>query len=241
LLEAWDNRAARESRGAVVFYQFWDTYSVKVDQPFAQPWDERRPMDTPAGLAEPATAVRHLEDAVGWVRAKYGREDVAWGDVFRFRMGTLDLPADGGPGSLGLYRVMGFREQPDGRWIAGRSDDATDLAGSGDAWVLLVHFTKPVQAFSVLAYGQTTDPASRHSADQIRLFANQQLRPVRFSAADVGAHTEREYRPESPAVDASRSTPAVRRSVAFSVPAFSGRPSGAGCLGGRSPARSRSR
>jgi acyl-homoserine-lactone acylase len=153
-------------------------------------------METPVGLSDPASAVKHLEDAVRWVRTKYGREDVAWGDVFRFRMGPHDLPADGGPGTLGLYRVMTFREQGDGTWVAGRTADRPDLVGGGDAWVLLVHFARQVQAYSVLAYGQTTDPASPHSTDQITLFANHQLRPVWYTQADIKTHTVREYRPD---------------------------------------------
>jgi acyl-homoserine-lactone acylase len=52
-----------------------------------------------------------------------------------------------------------------------------------------------VQAFSVLAYGQTTDRSSPHSRDQIRIFAARDLRPVWFTEADIAAHTEREYRP----------------------------------------------
>ena len=52
------------------------------------------------------------------------------------------------------------------------------LAGFGDAWVLLVHFTRPtITAWSVLAYGQTTDLESPHSRDQIGLFANHELGP----------------------------------------------------------------
>jgi acyl-homoserine lactone acylase PvdQ len=79
--------------------------------------------------------------------------------------------------------------------IAGWAEPDRQLAGFGDAWVLLVHFTRPVQAFSVLAYGQTTDRASPHSRDQIRIFAGRDLRPAWFTDADIAAHLEREYRP----------------------------------------------
>ncbi|MCX6551957.1 MAG: penicillin acylase family protein, partial [Acidobacteria bacterium] len=78
---------------------------------------------------------------------------------------------------------------------AGWAESDRQLTGFGDAWVLLVHFTRPVQAFSVLAYGQTTDRASSHSRDQIRIFASRNLRPAWFSDADIAAHLEREYRP----------------------------------------------
>jgi acyl-homoserine-lactone acylase len=61
--------------------------------------------------------------------------------------------------------------------------------------VLLVHFGRPVQAWSVLAYGQSGDPASPHATDQIRVFAGHQLRPVYFTQAEIAAHAERTYVP----------------------------------------------
>jgi acyl-homoserine lactone acylase PvdQ len=61
--------------------------------------------------------------------------------------------------------------------------------------VLLVHFTRPMQAYSVLAYGETTDRSSPHSRDQIRIFASRELRPAWYADANVAAHLEREYRP----------------------------------------------
>jgi acyl-homoserine-lactone acylase len=79
--------------------------------------------------------------------------------------------------------------------MAGRATEGERLAGTGDAWVLLVHFGRPVTAWSVLAYGQTTDLASPHSRDQLALFARHELRPVWYRAADIEAHLERAYRP----------------------------------------------
>ena len=194
VLAAWDGRVAATSLGAVLFARFWETYRAAVSQPYAQPWDERRPFETPNGLADPAAALDHLGQAVRWVRDKHGSETVAWGDVHRFRLGDLDVPADGASGQLGVYRVMGFDEANDGRRIAGWAADGS-MAGTGDAWVLLVQFTQPVQAWSVLAYGQSGDRNSPHARDQIRTFAERRLRPVYFMEAEVAAHLEREYRP----------------------------------------------
>lgn len=74
-------------------------------------------------------------------------------------------------------------------------DTGPGLAGFGDAWVLLVHFTQPVEARAVLAYGQTTRLESAHSRDQMRLFARHELRRVVFSEAEIQANLERSYRP----------------------------------------------
>jgi len=129
-----------------------------------------------------------LERAVLEVRQEHGSERVAWGDVNRFRSGGIDLPGDGAPGRHGVYRVVGFEPGPDGT-------DGIRVAGFGDAWILMVHFTRPVTAWSLLAYGQTTSPDSPHSRDQIRLFANHELRPVWFSEEAIAANLERRYRP----------------------------------------------
>jgi acyl-homoserine lactone acylase PvdQ len=46
-------------------------------------------------------------------------------------------------------------------------------------------------------YSQTTRSSSKHSSDQIRLFADHQLRPIWFGEAEIKAHLESEYHPGS--------------------------------------------
>ncbi|RPJ81145.1 MAG: hypothetical protein EHM13_10915, partial [Acidobacteria bacterium] len=195
-LEAWDGQVSAESRGALLFQRFWDTYSAAAAQPFAVPWRETEWAKTPRGLADRALAVSHVEEAVRWTRERFGSERAAWGDVHRFRLTGIDLPADGANGTYGCFRVIRAAEQPDGKRITGLAAPGEPLAGFGDGWVLLVDFSKPVKAWSVLAYGQTTSPGSPHSRDQLRIFASHDLRPVWFREGDIKAHTERAYHPE---------------------------------------------
>jgi acyl-homoserine-lactone acylase len=195
VLSAWDGHAAASSQGAVLFERFWRGYAREVEQPYEVPWSPADPYATPRGLLEPAKALRHLEEAVRWTREHHGSESVAWGDVHRFRLGGLDLPGEGASGQLGLYRVMGFDDAADGKRVAGIQSVAHEIQGSGDAWVLLVEFSMPVRAQSVLAYGQSARVGSVHASDQIELFASRRLRPVFFSDAEIRAHLEREYRP----------------------------------------------
>lgn len=185
VLEGWDRRVAAQSAGAVLFKRAWDIYVTSRPAPFAEEWNEEAPVDTPRGLSDPAAAVDALRAAVTDVRAGHGRLDVRWGDVHRFRAGAVDLPADGAPGAYGLYRVMNFVRAPDGRHAAGWIEPGEPLGGSGDGWVLLVHFTNPLEAHSVLAYGQTTRASSPHSRDQLALFAAHRLRKIFFTEAEV--------------------------------------------------------
>jgi acyl-homoserine-lactone acylase len=98
----------------------------------------------------------------------------------------VDVPVGGCSGALGCFRVLTYEEQPDGRRVA----------NSGDGWVLAVEFAKAgPRAFSILAYGQSNDPASPHFDDQAALFARGEFKPVRFTAADVLAHAVRTYVP----------------------------------------------
>lgn len=208
-LVEWDREAAATSRGAVLFDRFFSHYAAAVEEPFATPWNAVEPMTTPRGLADPAAALDALARAVEELRQQHGSERVAWGDVHRVRMGAIDLPANGAPGRLGVFHVLAFDQAADGVRVAGRRSLDEPLAGFGDAWILLVHFTRPVAAWSVLAYGQTMDLASPHSGDQLRLFANRTLRPVWFSEAAIAANLERRYRPGGVDVE-NRGGPGVR-------------------------------
>lgn len=195
-LEAWDGTVSAWSRGGALFVRFWERYATKVPQPFARPWDPRDPLRTPAGIGDPAAAVTQLDEAVRAMRASVGSEHVAWGEVNRFRSGPLDLPGEGAPGTYGCFRVMRFDEVPGGHHrAAGTVAAGEPPAGFGDAWVLLVDFSRPGTAWSVLAYGQTTDWRSPHSRDQLRIFAHRQLRRAWYAEQEVAAHTRRTYRP----------------------------------------------
>jgi acyl-homoserine-lactone acylase len=90
---------------------------------------------------------------------------------------------------------MGFNQRPDGKRIAGWTGDNEPLTGFGDGWVLAVEFGKPITAYSVLAYGQTTNSASPHSRDQIGLFAAHSYKRVWFRESEIKANLERSYRP----------------------------------------------
>jgi acyl-homoserine-lactone acylase len=79
--------------------------------------------------------------------------------------------------------------------MAGYISESEPLQGFGDAWVIVIEFSKPVRAYSVLAYGQTTNPTSKHSRDQIGLFANHELKPVWFTESEIKANLESEYHP----------------------------------------------
>jgi acyl-homoserine-lactone acylase len=187
LMERWDNTAAPDSRGAAIFEVWWPRYSQ--GQPdslrFAKVWTAGDPLKTPRGLADPGRAAEAFAWAVEETVRRYGRWDVAWGEVHRVRRGSVDVPVGGCGGALGCFRVLTFAREADGKLAA----------NGGDGWVLAVEFTDTPRAYSVLAYGESPRPESPWHADQAEMFARGELKKVAFAERDVEAQAVVRYHP----------------------------------------------
>jgi acyl-homoserine-lactone acylase len=187
MLARWDNTAAAPSRGGVLFETWWRKYveGTDPDSMFAEPWTPRAPTATPRGLKAPRRAAEAFAWAVDETVRRHGTYDVAWGDVHRVRIGSVDTPVGGCSGALGCFRVLNFRTDADGK---------RSVVG-GDGWVLAVEFSDVPRALSVLAYGESAREDSPFHADQAEMFARGELKRVAFSDRDIEAQTIRRYRP----------------------------------------------
>jgi acyl-homoserine-lactone acylase len=187
VLEAWDRMTNADSRGAVLWFAFFDRFARRRWQggsPFDVPWLERAPFSTPDGLSDAEGAAQVLDAAAEAVESEFGSLDVAWGDVHRLRRDSLDFAASGAPGGPGVFRVLGFADAGNGRRVA----------TSGDSFVAVVEFGDQVRAVALLGYGNASKPGSPHRTDQLGLLARSQLRPVWLSIGEVEANLERRER-----------------------------------------------
>ncbi|MEO1376002.1 MAG: acylase [Cyanobacteria bacterium J06635_10] len=178
VLEKWDRQANADSKGAVLFAA-WAS-ELDFDEAFSKPWSQDAPQTTPDGLANPQQAVILLETAATKVEKAYGKLDVPWGEVFRLKYGNVNLPGNGGDGYLGIFRVVNFAP----------SENSQFQPVAGDSYVAAIEFSKPVKAMAIMSYGNSSQPGSPHSTDQLPLFARQQLRPVWLTRKDIEAHLE---------------------------------------------------
>ncbi len=183
VLDSWDRAADAGSRGAVLFQAWARELEQRTEDraAFAVSWDPKAPLQTPDGLADPGLAAAALSSAAERVEKTFGSLDVPWGDVNRLRRAGLDLPANGGLGPLGAFRVVGLASGKDGK----------NTVSSGDSYVAAVEFSSPLRAQALLAYGNASQPGSKHAVDQLPLFARKQLRAVWRTRADVEAHLEK--------------------------------------------------
>jgi len=191
VLEKWDRSADAESRGAVLFLSFAQLWfaTAKGGSPFARPWRLDSAVATPAGIADPAIAVAGLSDAARATEKDFGALDVPWGEVMRLRYAGQDLAGNGAPGDpLGVFRVAYYIPDRDGkRRILG-----------GDTYYMAVEFSDPARAKVLLAYGNATQPGSKHVGDQLPLFSRKEMRDAWRTRAAVEQNLEaRELLPES--------------------------------------------
>jgi acyl-homoserine-lactone acylase len=180
VLERWDRNADADSRGAVLYAEL---YRTLLRQPwstgslFEVPWNPRLPLVTPDGLSDPRLASTALSQAARRVRTLYGSLDAPWGAVYRFRRDTVDLPANGGSSELGIFRVIDF---------APIANDSTRFeAVGGDSFVAAVEFSTPINARTMLVYGNASQPGSPHRVDQLPLAARKEMKPVRLTRESV--------------------------------------------------------
>ena len=182
-LRAWDHQYNPDSRGALLFEQWVKVFAgpnMSDEKNFAEKWDANKPIETPRGIKDPAVGLSTLKAAVADTVKLYGAVDRPYGEVSRFHIGDVNLPANGGMGNLGIFRTITWGPMKDGERIP--------LAG--ETWVSMVEFSKPVKAMGVMSYGDSSQPGSKHNNDQLKYVASRTLRTLWVKRADVEKHVE---------------------------------------------------
>ncbi len=182
-LRGWDRTSDSNARGAHLFREFWRTARA-VPGIHRVPFDSANIVSTPAGLKmdDPAVAAKvweSLAQAATKVRNAGFALDATLASVQRPAITDADIGLHGGDEIEGVLNNLGDRGAPG----IGPRGIRIDY---GTSYVQTVTFDArgPV-AHALLTYGQSTDPASPHATDQLRLFAAKQWPALPFHAADV--------------------------------------------------------
>jgi acyl-homoserine-lactone acylase len=183
VLERWDRNADADSRGAVLFVDYFRAMRRQewpADSPWEIAWTPRAPLASPDGLSDPRRAVALLGEVARRMRAIHGSLNVAWGEVYRLQRDGIDLPANGGPSSAGVFRVTEFQPV--------RGDSTRFTATSGDSYVFALEFSTPLRVQSLLVYGNASQPGSPHRTDQLELYARKELKPIWLTREEIMAN-----------------------------------------------------
>jgi penicillin amidase len=147
---------------------------------------------------DPYLLVSALEQAKSGLESVWGTWRVPWGDVNRLQRihtsGTQEqfsddrpsVPVPGAPSFTGTIFTFGTRSAPGQKRLYGTV---------GNTYIAVVEFAKRPVTRSLLVFGQTADPTSKHWFDQAGLYSKQQFKPAWFDLPEIKRHQERAYRP----------------------------------------------
>ena len=182
VLAGWNREAEVDSDGMLLFYKFMTAAGPAFNAigGFMVPTDDARPLETPRGFKDPAKAMAMLDTVAAEVEKEYGRLNVKWGDVLRFRRGNADLPGNGAPSQLGAIRTIGVSAFKDGKVEA----------VSGDTFYAVIEFSTPQRGEVLLNYGNWSKAGSKHIEDQLPLASRKEMRPMWRDRKDIEANLE---------------------------------------------------
>ncbi|KMT52828.1 bifunctional acylase PvdQ [Pseudomonas fildesensis] len=178
-LKTWDQRANLDSGvGLVHFINLLEHLQQSPDA-WRVAFDPAQPLTTPRGLAiDRAPVAKALREAMLASTADVAKLGLTansrWGDI----QVCGQTPIHGGPQELGIYNAM---------QTVPRADGKREVV-SGSSYLQIVTFdNNGPSALGVLAFSESSNPASSHAKDQTEAFSQKKLRPLPFTEAQIKA------------------------------------------------------
>lgn len=183
ILDDWDRRYNLDSVGSHIFFEFF----VKVYQ-FDNLWEvlfnPDDPLYTPRNLnvgdaALVETLLHSLGDVVDELLADNIPLKIAWGEIQYSERNGERIGIHGGSGGFMFNAIYADRVAD-----AGYTQDFT-----GSSFIMATTWddTDCPDAFGVMTYSQSTDPASLHFADSTKLYSQKGWIDLPFCEADITA------------------------------------------------------
>jgi len=181
-LRTWDRRADLDSRGAVLFREFWALASA-IPNRWATPFDPADPVNTPSGVAPAAmpAMLAALRSAADKLQSLGVPLDGRLGDYQVEPRNGVRIPLHGGNGNQeGTYGSLTMRSGLTAQGYVG--------AHWGQSYLQTVTFDAqgPV-AQGLLTYGQSVDPTSPWYADQTMAYSRKEWPTLPFTQEAIRA------------------------------------------------------
>jgi acyl-homoserine lactone acylase PvdQ len=195
VLRKWDYRVSVDSVAMTLAHFYGTLYSAEGEHPEGSSRMERvRYFSHESPRAE---RLRIFAKTVEQLEADFGQWATPWGEVNRYQRlnGDINQQFDDDAPSLPVGMASG-RWGALASYGARRGDGTKRIYGtSGNSFVAVVEFGDKVRAKSLLAGGQSGDPASPHFDDQAEIYAKGQFKDVAYYREDVEKRATRTYHP----------------------------------------------
>jgi acyl-homoserine-lactone acylase len=218
LVKDWDALAPSDPlkaqlAGQVASLRGWDLRftTASVPMSLAVYWGQQMVADASAAarakeipvvdyISTSLTAAERLQALVrasAKLEADFGSWQTPWGEINRFQRisGDVDQQYDDSKPS---YPVA----FPSASWgslasfgMVAKQKTRRIYGDRGNSFVAVVEFGPRLRARSILAGGQSANPASKHFSDQAEMYSKGQFKDVLFYKADIEKFLERKYHP----------------------------------------------
>lgn len=175
-LKNWDQRANLDSGVGLVHFINLMQHLQQIPDAWRVAFDPAHPLTTPSGLAiDRAPVAKALLEAMLASSAEVSKlGQTRWGDI----QVSGQTPIHGGPQEVGIYNAM---------QTVPRADGKREVV-SGTSYLQIVSFDdKGPNAVGVLAFSESSNPASAYSKDQTQGFSEKKLHPLPFTEAQIKA------------------------------------------------------
>jgi acyl-homoserine lactone acylase PvdQ len=146
---------------------------------------------------EPQKLIRPLKEVTDTLQAHFGKWQVPWGEINRMQriINSIKPQHSDTASSIAVGRAASTWGQLGSLVSRYFSGSHKRYATGGNSFVCVVEFGKKIAARSILAGGQSGDPASPHFFDQAKMYADGKFKEVHFYKEDVLKNAKRTYHP----------------------------------------------
>lgn len=194
-LRNWDFRVSANSVAMTLAHHYGVQYGRTGERPEGLTFMERYTYYGSGSSDEEKLSV--FSETIDLLNNDFGRWSIPWGEVNRFQRlnGDIQLDFDDSKESLAVGLASG-RWGALASYGARRGTNTKKIYGtSGNSFVAVVEFGERVKAKSLLAGGQSGDPASPHFYDQAQRYVDRNFKDVPFYRDDVERRAVRSYSP----------------------------------------------
>ena len=171
-LQAWDRKANKNSFGA-------GTFAVLYDQ--LRPFYSKMPEPK---IFPSSYIIQALRNTKEYLLKHFNTTDVKLGDYQKLVRGSKELPIFGLPD---VITAMSSRPYKDGKV----------KVVSGESYIELIRFTdKGPEIESVISYGSSDHPDSKHYDDQMEMYANFKTKKMTLNKDSIYKNAKRIYNPK---------------------------------------------
>jgi acyl-homoserine-lactone acylase len=199
ILRSWDFRSGENSIATTLAVEWAQKLNAAIQRVYVGDGESDQVENTKkfAETATPRQLLEPFSTVINELKTKFGKWEMPWGEVNRFQRitGDIDSKYDDNQPSI----PVGFASALWGQIPSynSRSYRGTNkrYGVSGNSFICAIEFGKKIKAKSLLAGGESGDPASKHFKDQALMYSKGEFKDVLFYKEDVLKHVEKNYHP----------------------------------------------